>query len=78
MANLSKIEFLSDCQMTDYVFSDLDAEQDKLVEAYLRENEKAFALSLELLLLVLEKGYSKEELLNFLRNLREVDLEVYG
>ena len=67
MNNYSKPKAISDRQMADYIFDDLDAEESRLVESYLMENEKAYSTSLELMLMVLEKKLSKVDLLAFLR-----------
>ena len=71
MQNCHKLDTLSDVQMTDYIFDDLDPEQNKLVESYLLEDEQAYSFSLELILLVIKQGFSKIDLLAFLKSSKE-------
>lgn len=73
MASFQELEMITDNQMTDYIFDDLSAEESQVVESYLLNDEDAFSTSLEMLLLVIEKGFTKPDLLVFLQTARAVE-----
>ena len=67
---------ITDSQLADYIFDDLSKEEKDSLENHLMKDDSAYSTSLELLLLTLEKGFSKVDLLAFLRKAKQVKVKL--